>query len=73
MSVSGEESNPDAQPLLIAEETLAKVVRTIEIRQSIITGHVWGDIYRNQFLKDVKDPPAGLTPNPDSQEYHHAI
>lgn len=33
--------------------------------------HVWGDIYRNGFLLDVKNPPEQLTPDDDGKQPPH--
>ena len=34
--------------------------------------NVWGDIYRNKFLKSVKNPPSALTPN-HGEEFHSGL
>ena len=48
--------------LSIIDESEAKEVLDIIIKESKVAGNVWGDIYRNQFLASLSDKPSQMTP-----------
>ena len=64
-NASDRSSNVDAtnRTLSVLDENEANEVITFLTQESRNAGSVWGDIYRNRFLKSVRNPPAALTPD----------
>ena len=48
----------------VMDENEANEVMAFVTHEANITGNVWGDIYRNTFLKSVKNPPNRLSREP---------
>ena len=48
----------------VMDENEANQVMAFVTREANITGNVWGDMYRNTFLKSVKNPPNQLSRAP---------
>ena len=49
--------------LSVTEEHQAKQVISELYKSSQVANSVWGDIYRNKFLRSVKNAPEQMTPN----------
>ena len=49
--------------LSILDEHEAKEVIQLLTKDAIVSGQIWGDIYRNSFLSSVRNPPIDLTPD----------
>lgn len=56
----------------ISDESVAKEILVLETNEAVNASSVWGDIYRNKYIKFVSDPPEQLTPE-YGRDVHAAI
>ena len=73
-NASDRSSNVDAtnRTLSVMDEFEANEVILFLSKESHKAENVWGDIYRNKFLKSVNNPPSALTPN-HGEEFHSGL